>query len=182
MRRSGTSSEAIRFRTTAPTHPGGSGVIQSGAAKRYDLQVRFPGDPALARKEAKPFLTQLIEPFRATIRENRSTLLFANSRRLCERVAMLLNEDEEDLLAYSHYGSLSREVRAAVEQRLKRGELKAIVATSSLELGIDIGDLDEVLLLETPHAVSAVVQRVGRAGHHVGATSRACSIHFTDGT
>ena len=71
-------------------------------------------------------------------------------------------------MAYAHHGSLSREIRLAVEQRLKNGELKAIVATSSLELGIDIGDLDLVVLIQTPPAISAAIQRIGRSGHQVG--------------
>ncbi len=75
-------------------------------------------------------------------------------------------------LAYAHHGSLSREIRLAVEERLKKGELKAIVATSSLELGIDIGDLDGVILIETPASVSSAIQRIGRSGHSVGALSR----------
>ncbi len=75
-------------------------------------------------------------------------------------------------MAYSHHGSLSREIRLAVEQRLKAGELKAIVATSSLELGIDIGDLDQVILIQTPPSISSAIQRIGRSGHRVGGLSR----------
>ena len=84
----------------------------------------------------------------------------------------LINEGEERELAYAHHGSLAREIRLAVEQKLKNGELKAIVATSSLELGIDIGSLDQVVLVQTPRSVSSAVQRIGRSGHEVGETSR----------
>ena len=84
----------------------------------------------------------------------------------------LINEGETETLAYAHHGSLSREIRLAVEERLKNGELRAIVATSSLELGIDIGELDEVILIQTPPAISSAIQRIGRSGHGVGGTSR----------
>jgi ATP-dependent Lhr-like helicase len=98
--------------------------------------------------------------------------MFANSRRVTEKVTRLLNEGEDRDLAYSHHGSLSREIRAVVEERLKQGRLDAIVSTSSLELGIDIGALDEVILLRTPPSIAAAVQRLGRAGHGVGEVSR----------
>ncbi len=110
--------------------------------------------------------------FLKQISAHRSTLLFVNSRKTSERVARVINERAGDLVAYSHHGSLSREIRLAVEDRLKKGELKAIVATSSLELGIDIGDLDQVILIQTPPTLSAAVQRIGRAGHKVGEVSR----------
>ena len=110
--------------------------------------------------------------FRRIIRANRSTLLFANSRRMTEKMTRLINEGLPRELAYSHHGSLSREIRSVVEERLKNGELAAIVATNSLELGIDIGDLDEVVLIQTPPTVSSAVQRIGRSGHGVGETSR----------
>ena len=88
------------------------------------------------------------------IRSNRSTLLFTNSRRLCEKLTHMINLDEETPIAYAHHGSLSREIRTEVEQRLKLGELRAIVATHSLELGIDIGSLDEVVLIQSPFTVN----------------------------
>jgi ATP-dependent Lhr-like helicase len=84
----------------------------------------------------------------------------------------LLNENEPRGFVYSHHGSLSREIRAIVEKRLKQGELQGLVATNSLELGIDIGALDEVMLVKTPPTIASAVQRIGRAGHRVGETSR----------
>jgi ATP-dependent helicase Lhr and Lhr-like helicase len=158
-------------------------VVRSAAEKRYQVRVRFPGPaagpslgafpaPAAAGSPEATIWDRLVPELREAIRRNRSTLVFANSRRLTERVTRLLNEGADADLAYSHHGSLSKEVRAVVEERLKRGELPAIVATSSLELGIDVGDLDEVLLVATPRSVASAVQRIGRAGHRVGEVSR----------
>ncbi len=110
--------------------------------------------------------------FLKRISAHNSTLLFVNSRKTSERVAHLINQQAGGLVAYSHHGSLSREIRLAVEEKLKYGELKAIVATSSLELGIDIGELDQVILVQTPPSLSSAVQRIGRAGHKVGEVSR----------
>ena len=91
---------------------------------------------------------------------------------MTEKLTRLVNRDEADDVVYSHHGSLSREVRSVVEERLKAGRLAGIVATSSLELGIDIGTLDEVVMVQTPPAVSSALQRLGRAGHRVGDVSR----------
>ncbi|MCP4084812.1 MAG: DEAD/DEAH box helicase, partial [Actinomycetia bacterium] len=123
------------------------------------------------------------------IQENRSTLVFVNARRLAERLATRLNElalegenrgaeaegqspAEGHELVKAHHGSLSRERRLIIEDELKRGELKGLVATSSLELGIDMGAVDMVVQVESPGAVSRGMQRIGRAGHQVGAPSR----------
>ncbi len=146
--------------------------VRSATTKRYQVRVRHPAGQAGLELEEDSLWESLGNDFRKVIRGNRSTLLFANSRRTTEKVTRLINEGAGEDLAYSHHGSLSREVRAVVEERLKQGELKAIVATSSLELGIDVGALDEVILIQTPRAVSSAVQRVGRAGHGVGEVSR----------
>jgi len=114
----------------------------------------------------------LVAAFKTIIQNNRSTLLFANSRRLTEKVTRLINENEPEVVAYSHHGSLSKEIRLVVEHKLKTGDLKAIVATNSLELGIDIGDLDQVVLIQSPLSVSSAIQRIGRSGHRVGQTSQ----------
>jgi len=124
------------------------------------------------RGDADSVWPAIVRALRESIAVHRSTLVFVNNRALAEKLARWLNETEEEPVAYAHHGSLSRELRALVEGKLKRGELKALVATSSLELGIDIGDLDEVVLVQSPHGFSAAVQRVGRAGHGVGETSR----------
>jgi ATP-dependent Lhr-like helicase len=101
------------------------------------------------------------------IRKNRATLIFVNNRRLAERIVLYINNLHETPCVYSHHGSLSRELRQEVEHRLKSGNLKAIVATSSLEMGIDVGDIDEVVLVQAPISVSSSLQRVGRAGHSI---------------
>lgn len=146
-------------------------IVRSGLAKRYDLSVRFP-HKTLHNLEGGERWPAVVNAIRDHTDTNRSTLVFTNDRRACERLSMLHNQDAPETLAYAHHGSLSREMRQVVEQRLKEGSLKAIIATSSLELGIDVGALDEVLLVRTPLAVAQTLQRVGRAGHQVGAISR----------
>ncbi|HSN34542.1 MAG TPA: helicase-related protein, partial [Ideonella sp.] len=103
------------------------------------------------------------------VREHRTTLVFVNQRRVAERCARHLAERLGEEHVTAHHGSLAREHRLAAEQRLKAGQLKALVATSSLELGLDIGDVDLVCQLGSPRTISALVQRVGRAGHAIGA-------------
>ncbi|HDP81415.1 MAG TPA: DEAD/DEAH box helicase, partial [Spirochaetes bacterium] len=146
-------------------------IIRTKDTRRYELKVSFPPDARETMADGS-WWPSLIVSFKKIIAGNRSTLLFANSRRTVERVARLINEKEEQELAYAHHGSLSRELRLTVEEKLKAGELRAIVATGSLELGIDIGELEEVVLVQTPFSLTSAVQRIGRAGHSVGATSR----------
>ena len=105
------------------------------------------------------------------IRAHRSTIVFVNARRLAERLAARLNELAGEEIARAHHGSIAREQRLEMEDRLKRGTLPAIVATSSLELGIDMGAVDLVIQVESPGSVSRGLQRIGRAGHHVGEPS-----------
>ena len=106
------------------------------------------------------------------IRAHRSTIVFVNSRRLAERLASRLNELAGEELVRAHHGSIAREQRIEIEDALKSGRLPALVATSSLELGIDMGAVDLVIQVEAPVGVSAGIQRIGRAGHHVGEPSK----------
>ena len=109
------------------------------------------------------------------VRAHRSTIVFANSRRLAERLTAGLNElagDAPDVIAKAHHGSMSREQRILVEEGLKSGRVPCVVATSSLELGIDMGAVDLVVQIEAPPTVASGLQRIGRAGHQVGAVSR----------
>ena len=101
--------------------------------------------------------------------EHRTTLVFVNTRRQAERVAHALGERMGEGAVLPHHGSLSRRLRLEAEQRLKRGELRAVVATASLELGIDIGTVDLVCQMGSPRSISVALQRIGRAGHWVGA-------------
>ncbi len=105
------------------------------------------------------------------IRAGQSTIIFVNSRGLCERLAQRLNELAEEVLVCAHHGSVSHDKRTEMEEGLKAGRIRGIVATSSLELGIDMGAVDRVLLVESPRSVARGLQRVGRAGHQVGAVS-----------
>ena len=176
-------------------------LIQSRAPKSYALRVRYPTDrdapvPEIGGKAKEPgkdraenggtagalegaspvemdVWTSIAGELKTRIAEARSTLIFANNRRLSERLARLINDHEETPLAYAHHGSLSREIRAVVETRMKEGSLPAIVATNSLELGIDIGALDQVILVQTPFSIASALQKIGRAGHGVGQTTRA---------
>ena len=160
------------YRQTSSGHsPRPVQVIDSSAEKVVEVSVRCPSNihERLVDGDRYP---ALIESFRSHIDANRSTLIFANNRKLTEKISRMINISEDTPVCFSHHGSLSREVRTLVEERFKNGELSAIAATNSLELGIDIGDLDEVLLINAPRTLSSGVQRVGRAGHGVGATSR----------
>ena len=105
------------------------------------------------------------------IRAHTSTLIFVNSRRLAERLAGAINELAGETIARSHHGSLAREQRMEIEDRLKAGSLPALIATSSLELGIDMGAIDLVIQIEAPSSVSSGLQRIGRAGHRIDAVS-----------
>ncbi len=162
-------------------------VVDAGSRKAFDLTVEVPvedmarlgevidappGGPAAgppARRSIWPSIhPRLVE----LIRAHRSTMIFVNSRRLAERMASALNETAEEEIALAHHGSIAREKRTEIEDRLKRGELPAIVATSSLELGIDMGAVDLVVQIEAPPSVASGMQRIGRASHSVGAVSR----------
>ncbi len=150
-------------------------VVAVRSEKRYALAVRrvAPEQGAEERRGSEALWTALAEELRARIGELRSTLVFTNSRRMAEKMTRLVNDAAGRELAWSHHGSLARELRTAVEQRLKEGRLPALVATSSLELGIDVGALDRVLLLQSPRSFASTTQRIGRAGHRVGEVSRA---------
>jgi len=157
-------------------------TVISTDSKSYDLKVRYipPPEPEPnmdlenpeAPRQTDEFWLPIIEEMRDIIDRNQSTLFFVNSRRTCEKLTFLVNQDEPEPLAFAHHGSLSREIRTTVEHRMKAGDLPAIIATSSLELGIDIGSLDEVVLVQSPPGIAAATQRLGRAGHQVGETSR----------
>ncbi|MBX3247555.1 MAG: DEAD/DEAH box helicase [Myxococcales bacterium] len=129
-------------------------------------------DPEGVSTPHRPSLWTAIHPrLVALIRTHRSTMIFVNSRRLAERLAAALNDLAGEPICRAHHGSLAKDARAEIEDQLKRGVLPAIVSTSSLELGIDIGAVDLVIQVEAPPSVASGIQRIGRAGHQVGATS-----------
>jgi ATP-dependent Lhr-like helicase len=133
--------------------------------------VEIPSGAA-AQGPQRTSIWQAIHPrLLELIKQHNSTLIFVNSRRIAERLAGALNELAEETVAYAHHGSLSREQRSDVEDRLKAGHVKALVATSSLELGIDMGAIDLVVQIEAPPTVASGLQRIGRAGHSVGQES-----------
>lgn len=146
----------------------------SGGRPSFDDKPNARSPQAAQRPYNPPTIWEAIHPrLVELIRAHRSTLIFVNSRRLAERLSAALNELAGEELCLTHHGSLSKERRLVVEDLLKRGKLQALVATSSLELGIDMGAVDLVILVEAPHAVASAMQRIGRAGHSVGETSRA---------
>jgi ATP-dependent Lhr-like helicase len=184
-------------------------IVDAAAPPRLDLRIQVPvpdmehppqtlvPEPdggsilselysrAVARPPAEKGMWSAIHPaLLEEIRAHRSTIVFVNSRGLCERLCQRLNaldeadpdpdaqpQDERPVLARAHHGSVSHEQRTRIEEGLKRGDLKAIVATSSLEMGIDMGGVDQVLLVESPGSVARGLQRVGRSGHGVGQVS-----------
>jgi ATP-dependent helicase Lhr and Lhr-like helicase len=142
-------------------------VIDEGHARERDLTLELPGSPLEAIMSAEVWIEQY-DRLAELIRAHRTTLVFVNTRRLAERAARHLAERLGDDAVTSHHGSLAKEHRLKAEERLKAGQLKALVATASLELGIDIGDVDLVCQLGSPHGISAFLQRVGRSGHGLG--------------
>ncbi len=164
-------------------------IVDAGARKPLDLQVIVPVDDMSAIGEVLPpdqqpggpatsgdmrsSIWPAIHPrILELIRSHHSTIVFTNSRRLSERLAQRLNELAGEDLVKAHHGSIAREQRLTIEEDLKAGRLPALVATSSLELGIDMGAVDLVIQVESPTSVARGLQRVGRAGHQVGAPSK----------
>ncbi len=145
-------------------------IVDCGLAKELQLSVRSPvPDLAKVGGSVWPAVAQLVLD---EIRKARTTLVFVNNRAQAERIAARVNTLAEEEIAQPYHGSIARERRLSLETRLKAGELRALITTSSLELGIDIGTVDLVIQLQSPKRVSAALQRVGRAGHALGVPSR----------
>src|SRR5690606_314517 len=142
-------------------------IIEDGAARERDLALLLPDSPLEAVMAAEVW-SETHRKLAELAASHRTTLVFVNTRRQAERVARHLGELLGEEHVTSHHGSLSREHRLDAESRLKSGALKVLVATASLELGIDIGDVDLVCQLGSPRSVSTFLQRVGRSGHGVG--------------
>ncbi len=146
-------------------------IIDAGHVRDRDLAIEMPRSPLTAVMPTEVW-SEMYDRLAELVLQHRTTLIFVNQRRIAERVARHLAERLGEAHVTAHHGSLAREHRLNAEQRLKQGQLKALVATSSLELGIDIGDIDLVCQLGSPRAVNAFLQRVGRAGHAIGAVPK----------
>ena len=146
-------------------------IIDIGHARPRDLDIEVPPVP-LSAVMANDVWELVYDRLAALAREHRTTLIFVNTRRLAERLSRHLSERLGKDAVAAHHGSLAKEFRLDAEQRLKRGELQVLIATASLELGIDIGDVDLVCQIASPRSISAFLQRVGRSGHQVGGTPK----------
>jgi ATP-dependent Lhr-like helicase len=147
-------------------------LVDAGTRKELDLHVVVPVDDMREPGEGNSIWPSIYPALLELVEAHRSTIVFVNNRRLAERLALRLNELAEREIARAHHGSLAREQRVEVEELLKRGEIPALVATSSLELGIDMGAVDLVVQVESPKSVATGLQRVGRAGHRLGEPSK----------
>ena len=159
--------EEIACFLTGSDDPHGCTVIDSGHVRKRDLALELPGAPLEAVMSAEVW-EMVYDRLAALTDAHRTTLIFVNTRRLAERVTRHLSERIGRDNVAAHHGSLSKDIRLDAEQRLKNGGLRALVATASLELGIDIGDVDLVCQLGTPRAIATFLQRVGRSGHGPG--------------
>ena len=146
-------------------------IIDAGHQRRRDLSLEVPGSP-LEAVMSKEVWTEVYARLTELIAEHRTTLVFVNTRRMAERIARELTDRLGEQAVTAHHGSMAKELRLSAEQRLKRGELKALVATASLELGIDIGDVNLVCQIGSPRSIATFLQRVGRSGHAIGGTPK----------
>ncbi len=161
-------------------------IVDTSAKKRLELTIdvpvedmarigqpeEIPGGPASQGAVRTSIWTAIHPRLLELVRAHRSTLIFVNSRRISERLASALNELAGETLVRSHHGSLASPQRIEVEERLKAGQIRGLVATSSLELGIDMGAIDLVVQIEAPPSVASGMQRIGRSGHTIDAASR----------
>jgi ATP-dependent helicase Lhr and Lhr-like helicase len=155
-------------------------LVDAGVAKELDLEVVVPvedmrepgGESREEGWEPRSIWPSIYPALVELVRAHRSTIVFVNNRRLAERLALRLNEAAEEEIARAHHGSLAREQRTQIEEDLKAGRIPCLVATSSLELGIDMGAVDLVVQVESPKSVARGLQRIGRSGHSLGEISR----------
>ncbi len=157
--------------TPGKSAPGGPTVVAVGHLRELDLRVEVPGGE-LGAVATHEIMEDLRDRIAALIAEHRTTLVFVNTRRMAERLTHALSEKIDAGSVLAHHGSLAREVRLEAERRLAAGEVRAIVATASLELGIDVGSVDLVCQLGSPRSIAVALQRVGRSGHWLGATPK----------
>ncbi|HVW27163.1 MAG TPA: DEAD/DEAH box helicase [Polyangiaceae bacterium] len=146
-------------------------IVDSGHLRPRDLAIEVPSSPLEAVMSGEVW-NETYDRLAELIRDHRTTLVFVNTRRLAERVTRHIGERVGEEYVTSHHGSLAREQRFRSEQRLKSGSLKALVATASLELGIDIGSIDLVCQIGSTRSIARLLQRVGRAGHELAGVSK----------
>ncbi len=157
----------------SPSHkPRACAVVDTGHVRRRDLAIEVPSSPLQAVMSNEVW-QEVYARLGQLAAEHRTTLIFVNTRRMAERAARHLSELIGPSQVMSHHGSMSKERRLDAEQRLKSGALKVLVATASLELGIDIGDVDLVCQLGSPRSIATFLQRAGRASHQVGGVPKA---------
>src|SRR5215467_5197687 len=150
---------------------GDCAIVDEGHRRAIDLQLELPKS-ALEAVMSHEVWQEYYDRLASLVREHRTTLVFVNTRRLAERLARHLSERLGEDSVTAHHGSLSKDRRLDAETRLKNGQLKALVATASLELGIDIGHVDLVCQIGSPHRIATLLQRVGRSGHTVVGTPK----------
>jgi ATP-dependent helicase Lhr and Lhr-like helicase len=163
--------EVARFLIGAEEGRGGCAIIDEGHRRTIDLAVEIPPSPLDAVMSHEVW-EEYYDRLAALVGEHRTTLVFVNTRRMAERLARHLSERIGEESVTAHHGSLSKERRLDAEHRLKTGALKALVATASLELGIDIGHVDLVCQIGSPHRIATLLQRVGRSGHTISGTPK----------
>jgi ATP-dependent helicase Lhr and Lhr-like helicase len=146
-------------------------IVQIGHRRELDLAIEIPGSE-LGPVASNEMWGEIYDRIATLASQHRSTLIFVNTRRLAERVAHHLGDRLGQDAVATHHGSLSRKLRLAAERKLKAGEIRALVATASLELGIDIGSVDLVCQIGSPRSISVGLQRIGRAGHWRGAVPK----------
>jgi ATP-dependent Lhr-like helicase len=156
------------FLTGIHEHRPPATIIQVGQRRELDIAIEVPSDE-LSSVTSNGMWSEIFDKLAAHARNHRSTLVFVNTRRLVEKISFELASRLGPEHVAAHHGSLSRTLRLDAEQRLKNGEIKILIATASLELGIDIGDIDLVCQISTTRAVAVAMQRIGRAGHWRGA-------------
>ena len=164
--------EVARFLTGSPTgQPVNCRIIDAGHSRKLDLSVEVPRSPLTATMASEVW-EEIYDRLIKLIATHQTTLIFVNTRRLAERLSHNLNERLGPGRVLAHHGSMSKERRLDAESKLKNGSLKALVATASMELGIDVGAIDLVCQISTPHSIATFLQRVGRSGHSVNKTPK----------
>src|SRR5690349_1302291 len=161
--------EVARFLVGAVDQP--CAIVDEGHRRAMELAIEVPRSPLEAVMSHEVW-EEYFDRLTALVAEHRTTLIFVNTRRMAERVARCLSDRLGEDAVTAHHGSLSKEKRLDAESRLKAGALKALVATASLELGIDIGSVDLVCQIGSPHRIATLLQRVGRSGHTISGTPK----------